>query len=60
MKSAYATRTCRCCGKKFPPRFPNQRVCRSCWPKWRREYKKRYERKVRKEMKQDFAERDEA
>lgn len=54
MGSTYAKRACKHCGETFQPRFPNQRICRPCWPKWRRKYKRDYERKMRREIKREF------
>lgn len=57
----YRRRTCRFCGRKFMPDFPNQRVhagkCRAAWRRLRqRRYQRKYQRKVRMELKQGWKE----
>jgi hypothetical protein len=54
IRGGYGARKCQACKRGLHPRFPNQRVHPECQRLWKRRYQKLYQRRVRKELKEDW------
>lgn len=49
----FKTRLCRHCGKPLAPRYSNEWVHLKCWTLWKREYHKRYQKKLRRDFRRE-------